>query len=94
VVLKEDLCRLTVSQNRLKDKLQSKDDMLTVRAHLLSYKRIKVEKMEKNRAENVATRVAYAHGHLFEGQGQENEDADSLRVEELTELNRELPVKS
>jgi hypothetical protein len=33
--IKEDLRRLTTSQNRLKDRLQCKDDLLTVRAHLL-----------------------------------------------------------
>jgi flagellar motility protein MotE (MotC chaperone) len=33
--IKEDLRRLTASQTRLKDKLQRKDDLLTVRAHLL-----------------------------------------------------------
>jgi hypothetical protein len=33
--IKEDLRRLTASQNRLKDKLERKDDLLTVRAHLL-----------------------------------------------------------
>jgi hypothetical protein len=52
--VREDLRRLTASQNKLKDKLHSKDDMLTVRAHLLDCERIKVEKLEKNRAENVA----------------------------------------
>jgi hypothetical protein len=52
--VKEDLHRLTASQNRLKDKLQRKDDLLTVRAHLLGYERLKVEKLEKSRAENVS----------------------------------------
>jgi hypothetical protein len=52
--IREDLRRMTASQNRLKDRLQSKDDMLTVRAHLLGCEMIKVEKLEKNRAENVA----------------------------------------
>jgi hypothetical protein len=51
--VKEDLRRLTVSQNRLKDKLKLKNDLLTVRAHLLGCERLKVEKLEKNRAENV-----------------------------------------
>jgi hypothetical protein len=50
--IKEDLRRLTASQNRLKDRLQCKDDMLTVR--VLGCEQIKVEKLEKNRAENVA----------------------------------------
>jgi hypothetical protein len=52
--IKEDLRRLTVSQNGLKDKLQRKDDLLTVRAHLLGCERLKVEKLEKSRVENVA----------------------------------------
>jgi hypothetical protein len=37
---KEDLRRLTASQNRLKDKLERKDDLLTVRAHLLGCERL------------------------------------------------------
>jgi hypothetical protein len=52
--IKEDLRKLTVSQNGLKDKLQRKDDLLTVRAHLLGCERLKVEKLEKSRVENVA----------------------------------------
>jgi hypothetical protein len=32
--IKEDLRRLTVSQNRLKDKLERKDDLLMIRARL------------------------------------------------------------
>jgi hypothetical protein len=44
---------MTVNHNRLKDRLQSKDDMLTVRAHLLDCEQIKVEKLAKNRVENV-----------------------------------------
>jgi hypothetical protein len=55
--VREDLRRLTASQNRLKDRLQSKDDLLTVHAHLLSCERNKVEKLEKSRAENVANLV-------------------------------------
>jgi hypothetical protein len=35
--IREDLRRLTVSQNRLKDRLQSKDNLLIVRAHLLVF---------------------------------------------------------
>jgi acetone carboxylase gamma subunit len=51
--VREDLCRMTVNHNRLKDRLQSKDDILTMRAHLLDCEQIKVEKLEKNRVENV-----------------------------------------
>jgi hypothetical protein len=51
--VREDLRRLTVSQNRLKDK----DDLLTVHAHLLGCEWIKVEKLEKNRVENVTNLV-------------------------------------
>jgi hypothetical protein len=46
--IKEDLRRLIASQNRLKDKLERKDDLLTVRAHLLGCERLKVEKLEKS----------------------------------------------
>jgi hypothetical protein len=52
--INKDLRKLTTSQNRLRDRLQRKDDHLTVHAHLLGCERIKVEKLEKNRAENVA----------------------------------------
>jgi chromosome segregation ATPase len=52
--VKEDLRRLTASQNRLKDRLQHKDVLLTVLAHLLGCEQVKVDKLEKNRAENVA----------------------------------------
>jgi hypothetical protein len=45
--IKEDLRRLTASQNWLKVKLQRKDDLLTVRAHLLGCEQLKVEKLEK-----------------------------------------------
>jgi hypothetical protein len=38
----------------LKDKLERKDDLLTVRVHLLGYERLKVEKLEKSRVDNVA----------------------------------------
>jgi hypothetical protein len=96
LLVKEDLRRLTVSQNRLKDRLQHKDDLLTVRAHLLGCERIKVEKLEKNRAENVAnlawlTRTAVYLRDKVERLRRTWEDADSLRVDELTELNGELP---
>jgi hypothetical protein len=52
---KEDLRRRTVSQNRLKDKLERKDDLLTVRSHLLGCERLKVEKLEKSRVDNTPT---------------------------------------
>jgi hypothetical protein len=45
--VKKDIRRLSASQNRLNDKLQRKDDLLTVRAHLLGCELIKVEKLEK-----------------------------------------------
>jgi hypothetical protein len=97
--VREDLCRLTVSQNRLKDKLQNKDDLLTMRAHKLGCEQNKVEKLEKNRAENVAnlvwlTRTAVYLRDKAERLRRTWEDADSLRVDELTELNRELPLES
>jgi hypothetical protein len=55
---KEDLRRLTASQNRLKNKLERKDDLVTVRAHLLECERLKVEKLEKSRADNIANITA------------------------------------
>jgi hypothetical protein len=51
---KEDFRRLTASQNRLKGRHQRKDNLLTVRAHLLGCERLKVEKLKKSRAENAA----------------------------------------
>jgi hypothetical protein len=95
--IKEDLRRLTTSQNRLKDRLQCKDDMLTLR--VLGYETIKVEKLEKNRAENVSNltwliRTAVYLRDKAERLRRTWEDADSLRVDELTELNGELPLKS
>jgi hypothetical protein len=100
--IKEDLRRLTTSQNRLKDKLQRKDDLLTVRAHLLGCERLKVEKLEKlekSRAENVAnlvwlTRTAVYLRDKAERLRRTWDDANSLRVDELFELNRDLPPKS
>jgi acetone carboxylase gamma subunit len=96
---KEDLRRLTASQNRLKDKLERKDDLLTVRAHLLGCERLKVEKLEKSRADNIAniawlTRTAVYLRDKAERLRRTWEDADSLRVDELFELNRELPPES
>jgi acetone carboxylase gamma subunit len=97
--IKEDLRRLTTSQNRLKDKLQRKDDLRTVRAHLLGCERLKVEKLEKNMAENVAnlawlTRTAVYLRDKAERLRRTWEDTDSLRVDELFELNGELPPES
>jgi hypothetical protein len=97
--VKEDLRRLTVSQNRLKDKLERKDDLLTVRAHLLGCERLKVEKLEKSRADNVANLAWLTHTAIYLRDKAERlrrtwEDADSLRVDELFELNRELPPPS
>jgi hypothetical protein len=97
--VKEDLRKQTASQNRLKDKLQRKDDKLTVRGHLLGCKWIKVEKLEKNRAENVTnlvwlTRMAVYLRDKAERLRRTLEDADSLRVDELIELNGEVPLES
>jgi hypothetical protein len=97
--IKEDLRRLTVSQNRLKDKIERKDDLLTVCAHLLGCDRFKVEKLEKSRADNVAnlewlTCTAVYLRDKVERLRRTWEDADSLRVDELFELNGELPSKS
>jgi chromosome segregation ATPase len=97
--VREDLRRFTVSQNRLNERLQSKDDLLTVHAHLLGCERIKVEKLEKNRAENVAnlgwlTRTATYLRDKAERLRRTWEDTDTLHVDELTELNGELPVES
>jgi exonuclease VII large subunit len=95
---KEDLRRLTASQNRLKDRLERKDDLLTVRAHLLGCERLKVEKLEKSRADNIAniawfTRTAVYLRDKAERLRRTWEDADSLRVDELFELNGELPPR-
>jgi chromosome segregation ATPase len=97
--IKEDLRRLTASQNRLKDKLQRKDDLLTVRAHLLGCEQLKVEKLEKSRAENIANLAWLTRMTLYLRDKAERlrrtwEDADSLRVDELFELNGELPPES
>jgi hypothetical protein len=96
---KEDLRRLTASQNRLKDKLERKDGLLMVRAHLLACERLKVEKLEKSRADNIAniawlTRTAVYQRDKAERLRRTLEDADSLRVDELFELNGELPPES
>jgi acetone carboxylase gamma subunit len=97
--VKEDLRRLTASPNRLKDRLQRKDDLLTVRAHLLGCERLKVEKLEKNRAENVANLVWLMRTTVYLRDKAERlrrtwEDADSLRMDELFKLNGELPPES
>jgi hypothetical protein len=96
--IKEDLRRVTTSQNRLKVWLQRKDDLLTVRAHLLGCEQLKVEKLEKSRAENIAnlawlTRMAVYLRDKAERLRRTWEDADSLRVDELFDLNRELPPR-
>jgi acetone carboxylase gamma subunit len=90
--IKEDLRRLTASQHRLKDKLQRKDDLLMVRAHLLCCERLKVEKLEKSRAENVANLVWLTRTAIYQRDKAKRlrrswEDVDSLRVDELFELN-------
>jgi hypothetical protein len=96
--IKEDLRKMTMSQNRLKDRLQSKDDMLTVHVHLLGCERIKVEKLEKNKAENVANLVYLTRTTVYLRDQDERlrtwEDIDSLCVDELIELNGELPFES
>jgi hypothetical protein len=81
------------------DRLQSKDDLLTVRVHLLGCERNKVEKLEKNREENVTnlvwlTRTAIYLRDKAERLRRTCEDTDSLRVDELTKLNGELPLES
>jgi hypothetical protein len=63
--IREDLRRMTVSPNRLKDRLQSKDNLLTVRAHLLGFERNKVEKLEKNRVENIANLVCLTRTAVY-----------------------------
>jgi acetone carboxylase gamma subunit len=97
--VKDDLHRLTASQNRLKDKLQRKDDLLTVCAHLLGCERLKVEKLEKSRAENIANLAWHTRTSVYLRDKAEIlrrtwEDVDSLRVDELFELNRELRPES
>jgi hypothetical protein len=97
--IKEDLRRLTASQNRLKGRLQRKDDLLMVRAHLLGCERIKVEKLEKNRAENMANLAWLMRTAVYLKDKAERlrwtwENTDSLRVDELVELNGELPPES
>jgi hypothetical protein len=95
----EDLRRMIVSQNRMKDRLQSKYDLLTVCSHRLGYERNKEKKLEKNRGEKIAnlawlTRTAAYLRDNAERLRRTWEDADSLRVDEITELNGELPFKS
>jgi archaellum component FlaC len=97
--VKEDLRKMTASQSQLRDKLQSKDDLLTVRAHQLGFQRNKVEKLEKNKKENVTnlswlTRTVVYLRDTAERPRRTWEDADSLRVDELTEFNGELPFES
>jgi hypothetical protein len=81
--IREDLGRLTVSQNRVKDKLQ----------------RIKVEKLEKNKAENITNLTWLMCMAVYLRDKAERlrrtwENTDSLRVDELNELNGELPLES
>jgi hypothetical protein len=97
--ISDDLCGLTASQNRLKDKLQCKDDMLIVCTHLLGCERIKVEKLEKNRVENVANLTWHTRTTVYLRDKAERlrktwEDTDSLHVDELIEINGELPLES
>jgi hypothetical protein len=92
--IKEDLRRLTVSQNRLKDKLERNDDLLTIRAHLLSCEQLKVEKLEKSRADNVTNLAWITRTTVYL-----RDKAERLRrtwegVDELFELNGELPPES
>jgi hypothetical protein len=73
--------------------------LLTARAHLLGCERIKVKKLEKNRVENVAnlawlTRTAVYLRDRAERLRRTWEDADSLRMDELFEINGELPLES
>jgi hypothetical protein len=94
--VREDLCRMTASQNRLKDRLQSTDDLIMMCTHLLGCERNKVEKLEKNRAENVTNLAWLACTVVYLRDKAKRlrrtwEDADSLHVDNLTELNRELP---
>jgi hypothetical protein len=89
---------MTVSQNRLNDRLQGKDDLLTLRAHLLGCEWNKVEKLEKNRAENVTNLAWFTRTAIYLRDKAERlrrtwEDTDSLHVDELTELNGELPFE-
>jgi hypothetical protein len=95
----EELLHVREDLRRLKDRLQSKDEMLTVRAHLLGCERIKVEKLEKNGLENVANLTRLTHTTIYLRDKDERlrrtwEDTDSLRVDDLMELNGELPFES
>jgi hypothetical protein len=86
--VKEDLCKMTVCQGRLRDRLQRTDDMLTVRAHLLG--------CERNKVKDLAwlTCTAFYLRDKAERLRMIWEDVDSFRVDELMELNGELPFKS
>jgi hypothetical protein len=79
--------------------LHIKEDLLTVRAHLLGCERLKVEKLEKSWADDVANLTWLTHTTVYLRDKAETlrrtwEDADSLRVDELFELNGELPLES
>jgi exonuclease VII large subunit len=80
--IKEDLRRMTASQNRLKD------DLLTVRAHLLGCERLKVEKLEKSRADNVANIAWLTRTAVYLRQGRETEE--DLGGRRLTSRGRAL----
>jgi hypothetical protein len=72
--------------------------LLTLRAHLLGCEWNKVEKLEKNRAENVTNLAWFTRRAIYLRDKAERlrrtwEDADSLHVDELTELNGELPFE-
>jgi hypothetical protein len=73
--------------------------MLTVRTHLLGGERIKVEKLEENMVENVANLAWLTRTTIYLRDKAERlrrtwEDTDSLPMDELIELNRELPLES
>jgi hypothetical protein len=73
--------------------------MLTVCAHLLGCERNKVKKLEKNRVENIANIVWLTCTAVYLRDKTVRlrrtwEDPDSLHLDELTEINRELALES
>jgi hypothetical protein len=97
--IKEDLCKMTVSQSRLRDRLQSKNDLLMVCGHLLGCKRNKVKDREKCKAENTTNLVWIIRMTVYLRDKAERlkktwEDIDSLRVKELMDINGDLPSES
>jgi hypothetical protein len=72
--------------------------MLIVRTHLLGCEWIKVDKLEKNKAENVTNLAWLTCMVVYLRDKTERlrtwEDADSLRADELIKLNGELPLES